>query len=159
MREGPGRVSGQALVFHFPSVSIRKPHPELQTDIQKSALSRRRGVRCRGQMAGRPGACAQIRNAGSAVRSTAASLRQQLLALLPPLSRAGKTCRRRLSQEEERLVGPHPGLQLAGRIPPACFFFSSATRGRSLKFWKLSGSGLSLAACKRKYEIAMASIG
>lgn len=68
----PGRVSGQALVFHFPSVSMRKPHPELQTDIQKSALNRRRGAHCRGQMAGSPGACAQIRNAGSVVTSTAA---------------------------------------------------------------------------------------
>lgn len=39
LRKGLGRVSGQALVFHFPSVNTRKPHPELQTDIQKSILN------------------------------------------------------------------------------------------------------------------------
>lgn len=43
LRERPGRVSGQALVLHFPSVNTRKPHPELQTDIQKSILSCRLG--------------------------------------------------------------------------------------------------------------------
>lgn len=43
LRERPGRVSGQALVFHFPSVNRRRPHPALQTDTQKSLLNCRRG--------------------------------------------------------------------------------------------------------------------
>lgn len=43
LRERLGRVSGQALVFHFPSVNTRKPHPVLQTDLQKSILNFRLG--------------------------------------------------------------------------------------------------------------------
>ena len=38
-----GRASGQALVCLFPSVNTGKPHPVLQTDIQKSILNCRLG--------------------------------------------------------------------------------------------------------------------
>ena len=43
LRERLGRASGQAFVCLFPSVNTRKPHPVLQTDIQKSILNCRLG--------------------------------------------------------------------------------------------------------------------
>ena len=58
-------------------------------------------------------------------------------------------------EEEERLIWTHPGVQLAKYIP-ARSFLNSAPFRRSLKFWKLSVSGLGLAAGERKYKITVA---
>lgn len=108
LRERLRRVSGQTLVCLFPSLSTRKPHPVLQTDIQKSFLNCRLGRSAGARWLGAQHSVPRFRTPDPFATAIAASLRYQLPTFLPLLSGVRKTCGCKLSQEEKRLFWTHP---------------------------------------------------
>lgn len=58
-----------------------------------------------------------------------------------------------ISERREAHLDPHWCSACQAHSCKMIFFFNSATFERSLEFWKLSVSGLDLAACKSKHKI------
>lgn len=147
-RERLGRGSGRRHLFSTPSVNTKKPHPELQTDLQKSILNFRLGRSVGAKWLEAQDGVPRFRTPDRC--HSQSGPRYQPLTFLPLSIHLHKHTAAGYLRRNKGSSRPTLVFNLPNTFLQDLLFFKFSNTWEILIFWKLNILGLGLAAYKRK---------